>query len=32
MTTHHFGFDEMPRAFEVADNKLDDVVKVLVSF
>jgi isopropanol dehydrogenase (NADP+) len=32
MTTHRFGFDEMPRAFEVADNKLDDVVKVLVSF
>jgi threonine dehydrogenase-like Zn-dependent dehydrogenase len=32
MTTHTFGFDEMERAFEVADKKLDDVVKVLVRF
>jgi hypothetical protein len=24
--------DEMPRAFEVSDKKLDDCVKVLVSF
>ncbi len=32
MTTHTFSFDEMPRAFEVADQKLEDVVKVLVSF
>jgi isopropanol dehydrogenase (NADP+) len=31
MTTHRFDFDEMPRAFEVSDRKLDDVVKVLVS-
>jgi threonine dehydrogenase-like Zn-dependent dehydrogenase len=32
MTTHRFDFDDIPRAFEVADRKLDDVVKVLVSF
>ncbi len=32
MTTHTFGFEEMPRAFEVSDQKLDDAVKVLVSF
>jgi threonine dehydrogenase-like Zn-dependent dehydrogenase len=32
MTTHTFGFDEMERAFEVADKKLDDVVKVLITF
>ncbi|MFC5220310.1 NAD(P)-dependent alcohol dehydrogenase [Streptomyces coerulescens] len=32
MTTHTFAFDEMERAFEVADKKLDDVVKVLITF
>jgi threonine dehydrogenase-like Zn-dependent dehydrogenase len=32
MTTHTFGFDEMERAFEVSDKKLEDVVKVLVTF
>jgi len=32
MTTHTFGFDEMERAFEVADKKLEDVVKVLIRF
>jgi isopropanol dehydrogenase (NADP+) len=32
MTSHTFGFDEMERAFEVADKKLDDVVKVLITF
>ncbi|MFF8773638.1 NAD(P)-dependent alcohol dehydrogenase [Kitasatospora sp. NPDC015120] len=32
MTTHEFGFDEMERAFEVADKKLEDVVKVLIAF
>ncbi|MCI2420587.1 NAD(P)-dependent alcohol dehydrogenase [Saccharopolyspora sp. K220] len=32
MTTHKFRFDEMERAFEVSDQKLDDVVKVLVTF
>ncbi|MEV4475256.1 NAD(P)-dependent alcohol dehydrogenase [Nonomuraea salmonea] len=32
MTTHTFRFDEMERAFEVADKKLDDVVKVLITF
>ncbi|NRQ34695.1 NAD(P)-dependent alcohol dehydrogenase [Nonomuraea sp. NN258] len=32
MTTHTFGFAEMERAFEVSDRKLDDVVKVLVTF
>jgi threonine dehydrogenase-like Zn-dependent dehydrogenase len=29
MTSHTFGFDEMERAF---DKKLDDVVKVLITF
>ncbi|GGJ12199.1 NAD(P)-dependent alcohol dehydrogenase [Streptomyces brasiliensis] len=32
MTTHRFSFDEMERAFEVSDKKLEDVVKVLVGF
>jgi len=32
MTTHTFGFDDMERAFEVADKKLGDVVKVLIRF
>jgi threonine dehydrogenase-like Zn-dependent dehydrogenase len=32
MTTHTFGFDEMERAFEVMDKKLDDVVKALITF
>jgi threonine dehydrogenase-like Zn-dependent dehydrogenase len=32
MTSHTFSFDEMERAFEVADKKLDDVVKVLIKF
>lgn len=32
MTTHTFHFDEMERAFEVMDNKLDDVIKTLITF
>ncbi|GAA3431731.1 NAD(P)-dependent alcohol dehydrogenase [Kutzneria kofuensis] len=32
MTTHRFPFDEMERAFEVSDKKLEDVIKVLVTF
>jgi threonine dehydrogenase-like Zn-dependent dehydrogenase len=32
MTTHTFRFDEMERAFEVSDKKLDDVVKPLITF
>jgi threonine dehydrogenase-like Zn-dependent dehydrogenase len=32
MTSHTFTFDEMERVFEVADKKLDDVVKVLITF
>ncbi|WP_055586364.1 NAD(P)-dependent alcohol dehydrogenase [Peterkaempfera griseoplana] len=32
MTTHTFAFDEMERAFEVSDKKLEDVVKVLITF
>jgi threonine dehydrogenase-like Zn-dependent dehydrogenase len=32
LTTHRFSFDEMERAFEVADKKLEDVVKVLITF
>jgi threonine dehydrogenase-like Zn-dependent dehydrogenase len=32
MTTHRFQFDEMERAFEVSDKKLEDVIKVLITF
>jgi threonine dehydrogenase-like Zn-dependent dehydrogenase len=32
MTSHTFAFEEMEQAFDIADRKLDDVVKVLVSF
>lgn len=32
MTTHEFRFDDMERAFEVADKKLEDVVKPLIVF
>lgn len=32
MTTHTFGFEEMERAFEVSDKKLEDVIKVLITF
>jgi threonine dehydrogenase-like Zn-dependent dehydrogenase len=32
MTTHTFSFDEMPRAFAVSDQKLDNSMKVLVAF
>ncbi|MEV0720245.1 NAD(P)-dependent alcohol dehydrogenase [Asanoa sp. NPDC050611] len=32
MTSHTFPFDQMEQAFEVSDKKLDDVVKVLVTF
>ncbi|WP_067679349.1 NAD(P)-dependent alcohol dehydrogenase [Nocardia miyunensis] len=32
MTTHEFDFDDMEQAFEVADKKIDDVVKVLIKF
>jgi isopropanol dehydrogenase (NADP+) len=32
MTSHRFDFDEMPRAFEVMDRKLENVVKPLISF
>lgn len=32
MTTHTFGFDEMPRAFDVMDRKLDGVLKPLITF
>lgn len=32
MTTHSFDFEEMERAFEVSDKKLEDVVKVLITF
>ncbi|MFG2909712.1 NAD(P)-dependent alcohol dehydrogenase [Kitasatospora sp. NPDC048286] len=32
MTTHEFAFDDMERAFEVSDKKLEDVVKVMISF
>jgi threonine dehydrogenase-like Zn-dependent dehydrogenase len=32
MTTHEFAFDDMERAFEVSDKKLEDVVKVMITF
>jgi threonine dehydrogenase-like Zn-dependent dehydrogenase len=32
LTTHEFRFDDMERAFEVADKKLEDVVKVMITF
>jgi isopropanol dehydrogenase (NADP+) len=32
MTTHTFDFDDMPRAFEVMDRKLDGVLKPLIRF
>jgi threonine dehydrogenase-like Zn-dependent dehydrogenase len=32
MTTHTFSFDEMERAFEVSDKKLDNVIKALITF
>ena len=32
LTTPRFPFSEMERAFEVSDKKLEDTVKVLVSF
>lgn len=32
MTTHEFDFDDMDQAFEVADKKIGDVVKVLIGF
>ena len=32
LTTHTFRFDEMPRAFDVMDRKLDGVLKPLVVF
>ncbi|MFF5407210.1 NAD(P)-dependent alcohol dehydrogenase [Streptomyces misionensis] len=32
LTTHRFPFDRMERAFEVSDKKLEDTVKVLVTF
>lgn len=32
LTTHTFHFDEMPRAFEIMDRKLDGVLKPLIRF
>jgi threonine dehydrogenase-like Zn-dependent dehydrogenase len=32
MTTHTFSFDEMPRAFEIMDQKLEGVIKPLITF
>ncbi len=32
MTSHTFSFDDMERAFEVADKKLDNVIKPLITF
>ncbi|HEX8035570.1 MAG TPA: NAD(P)-dependent alcohol dehydrogenase [Ktedonobacterales bacterium] len=32
MTTHTFAFDDMERAFEVMDKKLDGVIKPLITF
>jgi isopropanol dehydrogenase (NADP+) len=32
LTTHRFGFDEMPKAFEMMDKKLDGIIKPLILF
>ena len=32
MTTHTFPFDQMERAFELTDKKLDGVIKTLIVF
>jgi hypothetical protein len=32
MTTHTFVCDDMERALDVADKKLEDVIKVLITF
>jgi len=32
LTSHRFPFDDMPRAFEVMDQKLEDVIKPLIIF
>ena len=32
LTTHRFRFDEMLRAFEMMDKKLDGIIKPLVLF
>ncbi|GAA4930321.1 threonine dehydrogenase-like Zn-dependent dehydrogenase [Nonomuraea thailandensis] len=32
MTTHTFRFEEMERAFEISDKKIEDMVKVLITF
>jgi threonine dehydrogenase-like Zn-dependent dehydrogenase len=32
MTTHTFPFDQMERAFEIVDKKLDNVIKTLIVF
>lgn len=32
MTTHAFRFDDLPRAFEIMDKKLDGVIKPLITF
>jgi len=32
MTTHTFSFDQMERAFEIMDKKLDGVLKPLIIF
>jgi threonine dehydrogenase-like Zn-dependent dehydrogenase len=32
MTTHEFSFDEIEAAFEMMDDKRDDIVKPLIRF
>jgi isopropanol dehydrogenase (NADP+) len=32
MTTHTFGFDQLERAFEMMDKKLDNIIKPLITF
>jgi threonine dehydrogenase-like Zn-dependent dehydrogenase len=32
LTTHRFRFDEMPKAFEMMDKKLDSIIKPLILF
>ncbi len=32
MTSHRFPFDQLDRAFEISDKKLEDVIKTLITF
>jgi len=32
LTTHTFAFEQMPRAFEIMDRKLEGIIKPLIVF